>query len=108
MKRLTLLLNELIRYAEDAKILDPYDREYATNTLLYLFGLDAFTVEAVETPVDFFATMDGLLAHALKKGLIALDVEPLRDNFEAKLMDAFLPRPAELNRQFAAFLNWQE
>lgn len=108
MKRLGLLLNELVRYAEDARILDPYDREYAVNTLLYLYGLDVFVQEDVETPVDFFRTMDGLLAHALERHLIEADVEPLRDNFEAKLMDAFLPRPAELNRQFTQYLNWQE
>jgi len=102
MKSLMRLLNELVRYAQDENILEPDDVDYAVNAAIRLFGLDSFEAESVERPVDFFATMDGLLEHALKKGLIEADAEPYRDNFEAKLMDAFLPRPAEINRKFHA------
>ncbi|MFA5006013.1 MAG: UDP-glucose--hexose-1-phosphate uridylyltransferase [Candidatus Izemoplasmatales bacterium] len=104
MKPLGTLLNELVRYAADERILDPADREYAINALLFLYRLDSFAAEKIAGTVDFFATMDGLIAHALERGLIEADVEPLRDNFEAKLMDCFLPRPAELDRRFKQLL----
>jgi UDPglucose--hexose-1-phosphate uridylyltransferase len=108
MKNLMRLLNELCRYAEDEGILNPDDRDYARNGLLHLFGEDAWETVPVDGPVDFFAVMDNLLEIALERNLILSDAEPYRDGFEAKVMDFFLPRPAEINRTFDSFLLWDE
>jgi UDPglucose--hexose-1-phosphate uridylyltransferase len=95
-----LLLNQLVIYAIKVGILDRDDQEYAINQLLYVFRLDSFTQIEEAKESDFHELLEQLLAYALRQGLIEADLEPLRDNFEAKIMDCFLPRPAELNRQF--------
>ncbi|MFH0993762.1 MAG: UDP-glucose--hexose-1-phosphate uridylyltransferase [bacterium] len=102
MKSVRRLLNELIQYAYDEHLLDTDDHEYVTNGLIHLFGMDAWIEEDVTDAIDFFALMAELLDHAVRQGLIEADVEPLRDNFEAKIMDIFLPRPSELNRHFTS------
>ncbi len=94
------LLNQLLQYSLQNDILALDDKEYAINQLLQLFRLDAFTpLENIEQP-DFYQLLDDLVDYALNTGLIASNVEPLRDNFEAKMMDCFLPRPSEINRIF--------
>jgi len=94
------LLTQLIQYAEKHLLLNKEDREYAVNQLLFLFKLDNFSEEHVENELDFFSLLNALIQYALQSKLIEEDVEPLRDNFEAKMMDAFIPRPSELNRNF--------
>jgi UDPglucose--hexose-1-phosphate uridylyltransferase len=93
------LINQLVQYASDQRILDPLDVEYAINDILHLLKLDTFETEAVESPVDFFLTMEGILEHAIEKGLLA-DNEADKDNLEGKLMDCFLARPSEIDRKF--------
>lgn len=96
------LINRLVTYARQENLLEIADTEYAINQLLYLFQLTSFEIEPIETTVDFFPVMDALLAYAIKSSLIG-DTEPEKENFEAKVMDAFLPRPAELDRKFRSF-----
>lgn len=95
------LLSQLIHYAEKKSLLDKSNREYAINQLLYLFKLDIFIEEKVENELDFYTLLDALLSYALEAKLIEEDIEALKDNFEAKMMDAFLPRPSEMNRIFS-------
>lgn len=94
------LLNLLLRYAHDHNLLDSADHDYAVNNLLFLLGLDAFESEETEGPVDLFSTLDGILDFARESGRIPDDSLAQRDNFEGKLMDSFVPRPSEINRQF--------
>jgi UDPglucose--hexose-1-phosphate uridylyltransferase len=94
------LLNHLLVYAESNDLLNSDDRDYAVNQLLFLFKLDSFNQESLEKPLEFFALLDALMQYAVGHQLIIDDNEAYRDNFEAKMMDSFLPRPSELNRQF--------
>lgn len=94
------LIAQLISYAEKKALFNPVDREYVINQLLYLFNLDSFNEESIETEIDFFSLLDDLIDYALTNKLIEDDIESSRDNFEAKMMDAFLPRPSEMNRIF--------
>jgi len=94
------LVNQIVQYAYDNRLLDSMDHEYAVNNVLYLLKLDSFVPEVVDSPVDFFATMDGLLAYAREKGILKTNNEAEKDNFEGKLMDSFLMRPSEINRHF--------
>lgn len=94
------LLNQLIDYAEKKSLLDKSNREYAINQLLYLFKLDNFYEEKVESELDFYELLDALLSYAVDANLIEENIESYKDNFEAKMMDAFLPRPSEINQMF--------
>lgn len=98
---INLMLNLLVKYAESHKLFNAEDKEYVINQLLYLFNLDQYTEETLEEQVDFYLLLDKLLDYALNHKIIDLNIESSRDNFEAKIMDAFLPRPSELNRKFA-------
>jgi UDPglucose--hexose-1-phosphate uridylyltransferase len=93
-------INQMLKYALDHQFLEPDDSDYAVNRVLYLFGLDTFVKEGIDEPVDFFIVMDVLLSEAKKRELIDDDITA-KDNFEAKIIDCFLPRPSEINRKFS-------
>jgi len=92
-------ISSLIRYALDHQFLEFDDIDYAVNRVLYLLKLEKYEKVAVSAPVDYFSVMEKLLDYAVKKRLIADDIDS-RDSFEAKIVDCFLPRPSELNRRF--------
>ncbi len=92
-------INELLHYALDNDLLEPDDYEYATNQILFLLRLDGFKRTTVDHPVDFFTVIEKILAYAVAQQIILDDIAS-RDNFEAKIVDCLLPRPAELNRRF--------
>jgi len=93
------LINQLAKYALDNGLLDRDDYEYAINGMLYLLKLDNFIKEDIEGDIDYFSAMEALLDGAVAKGLIANTISS-RDNFEAKIVDCLIPRPAEINRKF--------
>lgn len=98
--RLDELLKSLLAYALKQGILDPVDKEYAVNQLLYLFQIDALDPQAFPVEDDVFSLLDQLLDIAVSHGLIEADTIQLRDHFEAKMFDCLMPRPAEIDRRF--------
>lgn len=96
------LINELIAYGLHRQLIQEADREYVQNALIYLLRQDRFESEVVDhDAVDYFAVMERILDLAVENGIIE-DSVASRDNFEAKLMDVFLPKPSELDRKFYA------
>ncbi len=98
--KINTLLNQLITYAKEQKLINLDDLEYAINQLLYLFRLDVYTQEPTDTSREFSPLMADLLDYAQTVHILENDFDTTKDNFEAKIMDCFLPRPSELNRQF--------
>ncbi len=96
---MNIAINKLLKYALENSILDQDDCDYAVNQILYLLHLDSFEKIEILEPVDFFEVMTTILAFALKKRLVADDIDAL-DAYEAKIMDSLMPRPTELNRKF--------
>ncbi len=96
------LINQLIQYGLQEKILNSLDIEYAVNQLLYLLKQDSFEKEEITDQIDFFEIMPVLLEESFKRGLIPSDSTSDFDHYEAKLMDALMPRPAEINQRFRA------
>jgi len=94
------LLNQLVAYAVQQKLVPLDDVDYAINQLLYLFRIDVFTKEDTENNLNFFPLMAELMNYAVNSHLLENDFDSTKDNFEAKVMDCFLPRPSDLNRQF--------
>ncbi|MBQ6432149.1 MAG: UDP-glucose--hexose-1-phosphate uridylyltransferase [Oscillospiraceae bacterium] len=90
----------LVQYAFDRGLIDESERIYSRNRLLDVLQEDGF--EAAE-PLD--ALLPELLRiltdHAVQKGLCANTTER-RDIFDTRLMNCVTPRPAEVNRRFAA------
>ena len=98
--RLHQLFRGLLAYAEENGILDPTDKEYALNQILWLYREEAFDFAAKPAEGDLFALLDELLDVAVAKGLIEQDSVQLRDHFEAKLFDCLMARPSEIDRRF--------
>jgi UDPglucose--hexose-1-phosphate uridylyltransferase len=98
--RLDELLKGLLSYALKQGILDPVDKEYAINQLLYLFKKDALEAHCQEVEGDVFLLLEELLDLAVAQGLIEENSLQLRDHFEAKLFDCLMPRPSEVDRRF--------
>ncbi len=96
---MNIAINKLLKYALDNSILDQDDFDYAANQILYLLRLDSFEIIEISDQVDFFEVMAEIMVYAIKKKYVADDIDCL-DAFEAKIMDAMMPRPAELNRRF--------
>lgn len=94
------LINQLIQYGIQEDILNIVDRDYAVNQLLYLLKLDHFDREEITEPIDFFSVMPTILTEAYNKGLIPSDSIQDFDHFEAKLMDALMPRPSQMDQRF--------
>ncbi|MBN2697068.1 MAG: UDP-glucose--hexose-1-phosphate uridylyltransferase, partial [Bacilli bacterium] len=96
---MNLYINKLLKYGLDNNLLENDDYDYAANQLLYLLKMDKFSRVKLDEPVDFFEVMDAILEYAISENIIEADIVA-RDNFEAKIVDTMLPRPAELNRKF--------
>ena len=93
-------IEALVQYAFSRGLIDESERIYSRNRLLDVLQEDGF--EAAE-PLD--AALPELLRiltdHAVQKGLCA-DSTERRDIFDTRLMNCVTPRPAEVNRRFAA------
>lgn len=93
-------LNELAQYALNHQLMQPMDFDYAINSALYLLKLDSFAYETVEEEPDFFLIIEEILQYAGEQNLIDVTSIADCDNFESKLVDCFMMRPAELDARF--------
>jgi UDPglucose--hexose-1-phosphate uridylyltransferase len=93
-------INQLVQYAINEGLLDIDDAEYAVNQIIHLLNIETFQKESINEDFDFFDVLSKILEYAYENQLIPSRRISDFDNFEAKLMDAFLPRPADLNRHF--------
>lgn len=102
MNNTGLLIERLVRFGLQHKLLAPLDAYVARNTLLDLFGLaqpweGEVPEGAPETPTEI---LEPLLDDAAEKGLYDGDIAALRVNFEARVMGALMPRESEVAARF--------
>ncbi len=100
---LALDAEKLLAFGARHKLVGPLDAIVARNTLLDLLGLAAPYEGAVpDTPDDGTPTaiLEPMLDRAAEKGLFDNDVLQLRQNFEARLMGALMPREREVCKKF--------
>lgn len=93
---------KLVEYGVQTGMLPESERIYATNLLLDLMKQDSIDEEAWKsdgTPVDLPEVLNDLLDTAAERGIIE-DSITYRDLFDAKLMNALLPRPAQIQTTF--------
>lgn len=104
-------VDKLIEYGLHTGILQSADRIYATNTLLDILKIDQYAdkknvMESTwdnqyESPEN---TLEEILAHllnyAFEKGLIEENTVTCRDLYDARLMNALMPRPSQVIETF--------
>lgn len=93
---------KLVEYGVQTGLLPESERIYAANLLLDLMHQDSLDETAWTPdgePVNLVETLDELLDLAAERGIIE-DSITYRDLFDAKLMNALLPRPAQIQDTF--------
>ena len=95
------LINSLINYAEEKKLIEKEDRIWATNSVISILGLDEYKEPALGTaPVtELEDILKGLCDFAVEKDLIP-DTTVYRDLFDTKLMGVLTPRPSTVIKEF--------
>ncbi len=93
-------IQQLIHYGLKTGLLDSREEIYARNLILAKLGLSEFVEpeEAEEAPLE--EILKGLLDYAAKKGLLENDSVVYRDLFDTDLMNALMPRPAQVADRF--------
>lgn len=110
MKSVCNAIHNLVLYAKKHQLLNELDSDYAYNKLCDLFGIETCIPfdQEFAVPDEPSVLLKPLLDYAVAKGIIPVDTVKQRDIFEAKIMDIVIPRPAEVVRQFQAFMKPQE
>ena len=97
-------IKQLVSYGVAHHLLEKEDIIYTTNVLLDLMKLDDYEapgeVEAIDTPEQLEQVLNVLLEDAVRRGLIEEDSVVLRDLFDTRLMNALMPRPSQVIREF--------
>ena len=92
---------KLVQYGIECGLTPECERTYTTNLLLEVFGEDEYTEPAEEFHhVDLESTLKELLDEACSRGIIE-DSIVYRDLFDTKLMNCLMPRPAQVQKEFA-------
>lgn len=93
---------KLVEYGVQTGLLPESERIYATNLLLDLMHQDSIDENAWTpdgNPIDLLEVLNDLLDIAAQRGIIE-DSITYRDLFDAKLMNALLARPAQIQAVF--------
>ena len=94
-------IEKLVRYGIDTGLTPECERIYTRNLLLDLFQEDSWEdVNANGQEIVLEDVLKELLDEAVKRGIIE-DSIVYRDLFDTKLMNALMPRPAQVQAEFA-------
>ena len=92
---------KLVQYGIECGLTPECERTYTTNLLLEAFGEDEYNAPAEEFHnVDLESTLKELLDEACSRGIIE-DSIVYRDLFDTKLMNCLMPRPGQVQKEFA-------
>ena len=94
-------IEKLVQYGIDTGLTPECERIYTRNLLLDLFQEDSWEdVNANGQEIVLEDVLKELLDEAVKRGIIE-DSIVYRDLFDTKLMNALMPRPAQVQAEFA-------
>ena len=94
-------IKKLVQYGIDTGLTPECERTYTTNLLLEVFHEDDYEdVEITGEDICLEETLKALLDEACKRGIIE-DSVVYRDLFDTKLMNCLMPRPAQVQKEFA-------
>lgn len=99
-----MAIKQLVSYGVKNNLLSEDDVIYTINTLLDIMKLDSYEdVEetfSIETPEQLEEVLKILLDDAVARGVIEEDSVVLRDLFDTRLMNALMPRPSQVIKEF--------
>lgn len=99
--RLDTNIKKLVQYGVNTGLLPECERIYATNLLLDLFQEDNYEDTDIEgQEIELETILKDLLDEAVARGIIE-DSIVYRDLFDTKLMNCLVPRPAQVQAEFA-------
>lgn len=94
-------IKKLVQYGIDTGLTPECERIYTTNLLLDLFHEDSYEdVDIAGQEIELEAVLKALLDEAVARGIIE-DSIVYRDLFDTKMMNCLMPRPAQVQAEFA-------
>ena len=94
-------IKKLVQYGINTGLIPECERIYTTNLLLELFKEDNYEDVDIEgASIDLEKILKALLDEAVARGIIE-DSIVYRDLFDTKLMNCLMPRPAQVQAEFA-------
>ena len=94
-------IKKLVQYGINTGLLPECERIYATNLLLDLFHEDSYEdVDIDGANIELEKILKALLDEAVSRGIIE-DSIVYRDLFDTKIMNCLMPRPAQVQAEFA-------
>ena len=94
-------IKKLVQYGIDTGLTPACERIYTTNLLLDLFNEDNYEdTDISRQEIELEVVLKDLLDEAVARGIIE-DSIVYRDLFDAKLMNCLMPRPAQVQAEFA-------
>ena len=94
-------IKKLVQYGIDTGLTSECERIYTTNLLLDLFHEDNYEdVNITGQDIELEMVLQGLLDEAVAREIIE-DSIVYRDLFDTKLMNCLMPRPAQVQAEFA-------
>ena len=98
--KLDYFLIQLIEYALEHKLIDQKGIEQAKNNLSKIFFNYEFNYIKSDLELTYEEMIEPLLNLAYSKALFEPNSISERDAFEAKIMDAVMPSPQKVKREF--------
>lgn len=94
-------IKKLVQYGIDTGLTPECERIYTTNLLLEVFGEDSYEDTDISgQEIELETVLGELLDEAVERGIIE-DSIVYRDLFDTKLMNCLMPRPAQVQAEFA-------
>ncbi len=94
-------IKKLVQYGIDTGLTPECERVYATNLLLELFGESNYEETDIDGgDIDLETVLKELLDEAVQRGIME-DGVACRDLFDVKMMNCLMPRPAQIQVEFA-------
>lgn len=93
------LINELVAYGINEKLIPDDDKVYVTNRLLELFLQTEFTEESVDVRA-VSDILEDMCKFALENGIIEDDTVTTKDLFDTKIMGLITPPPSAVRKTF--------
>ncbi|MBY0099166.1 UDP-glucose--hexose-1-phosphate uridylyltransferase [Mesobacillus maritimus] len=98
--RIYTAVEGLVQQGIAAELIQPEDKVYARNQVLSKLGLDSFPEEVeCETDKDIPDLVDELVDYAVSQEFIP-DLFDKKEILASQIMNVFMPRPSEVNREF--------
>jgi UDPglucose--hexose-1-phosphate uridylyltransferase len=93
-------IEQLVQRCVSLGMLQPEDEIYARNQVMALLGLTDFTEQhEINVETDIPDLLDELVLFSVHEGLIE-DLFDEKEILSSKIMNVFMPKPSEVNKQF--------